>query len=349
MKNEKGFSFEKNLIKNIQPIRNYVLAISIYNLFESGLYDVLLKGKGVKISELVCKYNFDEKRVCGFIKYLCNEKIVKISKEVVALTAEGKAFNEIKPWYTMLVGGYGETFLQMKEKLKTNTGWASRDILQVGIGSCGISHFDSIPLTKMLMKKIPKPCHNLLDLGCGNGLYLVEFCKSLAQIKKAVGVEPSKEACKEALQLIKNEKLGDRIDIICSSAIKTLAAKIKFNPDLVVLGFVLHEILAQEGEKNAICFLKQVIASFPDIYIIVIEVNDQITNSEVMKHKLAQAYYNPYYLLHYFTNQQLMPESYWDSFFKKCGLEIVSKGSPQANIDSTGLEIGYLLRKKNGL
>lgn len=110
----------------------------------------------------------------------------------------------------MLIGGYAETFLQMGSKLKQDAGWATRDAMKVGVGSCGISHYDAIPLTQRLMSYIPNECNRLLDLGCGNGLYLVEFCNMYPNIQ-AWGVEPSKGGYEEAVQLV--EKTDYRTEL----------------------------------------------------------------------------------------------------------------------------------------
>jgi 2-ketoarginine methyltransferase len=114
------------------------------------------------------------------------------------------------------------------------------------------------------------------------------------------------------------------------------------------MGFVLHEILGQEGEAGLIKFLSQLTDRFPDICIIVIEVDNVIDNPRLMQHGLSLAYYNPYYLLHPFTNQRLESQAFWDNLFEKCQLKILAKEAIDPRVDSTGLEIGYLLQKREG-
>lgn len=36
--------FEDALVEHLEPIRQYVLAVSVYHLFNSGLFDALLQG-----------------------------------------------------------------------------------------------------------------------------------------------------------------------------------------------------------------------------------------------------------------------------------------------------------------
>ncbi len=252
----------------------------------------------------------------------------------------------LQGWYVMLIGGYATTFLQMGDRLKAGSGWATRNATQVGVGSCGISHFDAIPLTRSLMAKAPTACTRLLDLGCGNGLYLAEFCKALPHIH-AWGAEPDRGGYEEAAALVEREGLSDRIRISHSGAVEFLDSEFDFTPDFIVLGFVLHEILGQSGRQAVVDFLRKIIRRFPDINIIIIEVDNQFHNPRAMRHGLSLAYYNPYYLLHCFTNQKLIEDAEWQEIFSEAGLSLITRETTSDQVDSTGLEIGYLLRKGN--
>jgi 2-ketoarginine methyltransferase len=336
---------ELRLIEAIQPIRFYVLATSIYHLFDTGIFDIFSQNRECSIEDLVEEKGLDPSKLSGFLKYLRNEGIVAQQKGRFSLTAKGKSLGNFRGWYTMLIGGYGQTFLQVGEKLEKGTGWARRDATKVGIGSCGISYYDAIPLTCELMAEIPEGCRRLLDLGCGNGLYLVEFCKALPEIE-AWGVEPDEGGYRAATELVRKAGLQDRIKLTRNSAVEFLRSDFNYQPDFVVMGFVLHEILSQEGEEGVVKFLLQITKRFPDIYIIVLEVDLKIDEPTIMQHGLSLAYYNPYYLLHYFTNQRLESQLFWEKLFARCQLEIVAQKTTDILIDSTNLEIGYLLKRK---
>jgi 2-ketoarginine methyltransferase len=337
-------NFETQLIDAIQPIRFHALATAIYHLFETGIYDKL-SSANYTLESLADSLSLDPAKLAGFMRYLANEGIVDIEENTIILGLKGFQLAKFRGWYTLLIGGYGGVFLSIGDSLKINSGWAQRDDKSVGTGSCLISHFDAIPLTRSLMDDMPKKCTQILDIGCGNALYLIEFCKTTPDVL-GWGVEPSRESYQESIRLVKQAKLEDRIIISNVSALEFISSPFHCDPDLVVVGFVLQEILSQNGEQGVLKFLTEITNKFPDIYIAVIEVDNQISNAKIMKHGLSLAYYNPYYLVHYFTNQMLKTADFWEEIFSKSNLEMVSKKTTDAKVDSTELEIGYLLRSK---
>lgn len=337
-------NMEVQLIESTQPIRYFTLAVSIYHLFDTGLFNVFIETGSASVCNLANRMELDEEKLQGFLKYLKNEQIVIEKNDEFQLSPKGIELGDFRGWYIMMIGGYAETFLQIGSKLKTNSGWATRDSMKVGVGSCDISHYDAIPLTQSLMSHIPGACNRLLDLGCGNGLYLVEFCKLYPDIQ-AWGVEPSEGGYAEAVKLVEAHGLQNRIQLTCSPAIEFFESDFDYQPDFIVLGFILHEILGQDGEEGVIRFLTQMTDRFPDINIIVIEVDNQIDDMEMMNHGLAKSYYNPYYLLHYFTRQRLETEKYWDKLFASLNLTVKAKERVNHQVDSTDLTIGYLLQR----
>ncbi|MBN3855653.1 2-ketoarginine methyltransferase [Paraburkholderia sp. Ac-20340] len=338
--------FEANLISELQPIRQFVLAISVYHILRTGIYETLSEEGPMTASALSSKLSLDPDRLDGFLKYLRNENLLVEKRGAYDLSGKCQTLATYKAWYEMLIGGYAETFLQIGNRLKIGSESCTRNAALVGSGSCGISHFDAIPLTRSLMNEVEGGCHRLLDLGCGNGAYLAEFCKALPHIM-ACGVEPDEGGFREAQNLIEKAGLSHRVQIRHADAVSFLDSDFEFDPDFIVLGFVLHEILGQLGRNGVVNFLEKIIKRFPTINIIVIEVDDKIDDPATMKHGLALAYYNPYYLLHYFTRQKLAPDIVWHEIFHDAGLRVKKKYTTCQNVDSTHLEIGYLLAISN--
>lgn len=339
-------AMENRLIEALQPIRQHVLATVVYHLFDSGLYDTLAQTDGQSLPELLDRHPFVEPRLLALLHYLNNEGLVAIRDHKYLLTERARSFSDFRGWYTMLIGGYGSTFLQLGDKLHRGSGSASRAADKVGIGSCAISHYDAIPLTRSLMAQIPGEVKRIVDLGCGNARYLVEFCRAVPALQ-AIGLEPDAAGYQAAVELVHGEGLTGRIRLIHGGARELFEAELPDPPDLTVLGFVLHEILGQDGEAAVIDFVRQLTRRFPNIHIIVIEVDQQSENPTIMRHGLSLAYYNPYYLFHPFTQQTLQPAAFWRALFARAGLAILAEQTVCPDVDSTGLEIGFLLRRSS--
>jgi 2-ketoarginine methyltransferase len=161
---------------------------------------------------------------------------------------------------------------------------------------------------------------------------------------QAWGIEPSLDGYMASVQAMKECGLEDRVHLQNVTAQEFVEQTDIADPDLVVLGFVLHEILGADGEAGVQDFLLSLTRRFPSMAIIVIEVDHQPRNPTIMRHDLARAYYNPYYLFHHFTNQRLEDGEYWRGLFSRLGFAIHAEETTDPRMDSTGLELGFLLR-----
>lgn len=338
-------SFEKRLIEGIRPIAEHYLASALHHLFNTGIYDQLANSLGLStVTSLAQELDLDPDRLCGFLLYLANEDIVTVHANRVELTARARGLAEFRAWYTMMIGGYSTTLDQLGGALRSGSEFCSRNGRYVGLGSCEISRYDGMPMTRGLLASAGVEPHTVLDLGCGNGLYLVDFCRQLPGVT-AWGAEPDRGGFAEAQALITTTRMADRVHLVNQTATEFLSdPPAGCDPDLVVYGFVLQEILAQDGEQAVVDLLQSTVSRFPRINVVVIEVADEIRNPAVMRHGLARTFWNCYYLLHSFTNQRLESRAFWERLFDKAGLTVHQTITTPSNVDSTGVELGYLLR-----
>ncbi|MFO1432615.1 MAG: class I SAM-dependent methyltransferase [Candidatus Competibacteraceae bacterium] len=331
------------MIEAFQPIRYFALATNLYHLVDTGLLDDLLEQGPCSIPALAERHGFDPQRLEEFLKYLRNEGFISQTGALFGLSTKGRAFRHYHPIYTFLIGGYAETFLQIGEKLKKNSGWATRNWTKVSIGSSSNARYDTPPILRKLLAHVPEPRFRLLDIGCGNGSYLVDLCEAMPEIEYAYGVEPSQESCEAARTLVRAKNLQDRIQIIPRSTAEFLRSNADYAPNLLILGYILHELLPHEGREGIKQFITQFIDRFPNLNLIVMEIDDQRDAPEFLQHDYGLAFYNLYFLLHGFIDQRVMPAIFWETLFAECGLEIRAKES----IDSTGWLPCYLLHRKS--
>lgn len=336
---------ENKLITALEPFRGFVLSAAIYAIQKSGLEDQL--ARGASIDQLVDGGRRDRERLVALLDYLLAAGLVEAEADAgtFTLTEVAQAYREASAWYEMMVGGYGVTFLSLAEHLDAGTPMAPRVGRYVGSGSCGISRHDSIPLLRRLLAESGRSYRRLIDLGCGSGVYLTEMCADYPELT-AVGIEPDADAVDAARQWVSDQPGSERVTIEQAGAIEWIdSATVK--PDLAILAFVIHEVLGQEGEAGVRKLLTGLFEAAPDVDLAVIDIDLRWKDPDAMVHPLARNYYNAYFLLHPFTSQRLKPREWWEDLYADCGLAVVSSGTTDPAMDSTGFEVGWLLRRRS--
>jgi 2-ketoarginine methyltransferase len=329
-------NFEARLIDALQPIRGFALAQGIYHFFVTGLFDRMSLGPR-RVEDLADGLEMDRQRLFGFLVFLANEELVVLHDDVACLTDRSRDLGEFRPWYELLVGGYAETFQQITKTLRGN-GYGTRDGVLVGIGSCGISRYDALPLVRSLLADMPSQPSTIVDLGCGDGRFLTELVRDYPGIS-AVGVDPFAPADRDDGSLAFRQALA--IDYVRD------AARPVAGPDghpLFIAAFLLQELLEQDGRSAVVELVNRIVRD--RAYLVVVEVDHRPTDHTVMRHGLGLAYYNPYYLLHVLTEQKLEGTEFWLDLFDDAGAVVVSRRSVDPRVDSTGLEFGCLLATK---
>lgn len=337
-------SFEQRLIEALQPIRGHFLAAATHAFFDCGAFDRLAADAPVAMPDVTDELGLEPSRLDVLLRYLANEGVVEVVGDQVGLTPRGRALGEFRSWYTFLIGGYAETLTQLPAALARGSDPCTRNGADVALGSCEIARFDGIPLTRAVLRAGGATVTEVLDLGCGNGLYLAELCRELPDVR-AWGAEPDPGGYAEAVTLLTERGLDGRVSVVNRGAIEFLDdPPAGCAPDVLVFGFVLQEILEQAGEDAVVDLLARAVRSFPAIDIVVIEVSNDIDDPSRMRHGLAQSFWNPYFLIHPFTRQRLEQREFWELLFEKAGLDVAAFATTDPRVDSTGIELGYLLR-----
>jgi 2-ketoarginine methyltransferase len=337
--------FEKRLIESLQPVRYFVLAQALFHSMDLGVFAAVADRSGATATDLAAELGLDEERLEALLVYLENEGYLVREADGWSLSAKGTGLPAFQPWYDLLVGGYATTFQQLGEVLQKGAQWATRDTTRVGAGSCGISEYDALPLTERLLDVADRPLGTVIDVGCGDAAFLVELLVRRPALR-GIGMEPNLPSVHAGAANSKAAGLGSRLELRHGPAADVTALRL---PDggagyCFLTAFVLQEILEQSGEQAVEDLLRNTFEANPEAYWIVIEVDHQ-PSAPVMAHGLGMAYYNPYYLIHKITEQRLETRAYWDGVFGRAGLECVKVDYPDDRVDSTRLELGYLLRR----
>jgi len=330
---------ESKLVASLEPFKGYVEACVLYGLMKTQLMEPLVKG--ASLPDLVSSCEMDAARMEGVRLFLVTADY--LDPITGRATQKLKDVYEARGWYEMMIGGYGETFLNLSSGFAGGSEPIARNGEWVGRGSCEMSKHDSLPVIQQMIRDSGRTYRNMIDMGCGSGIYLTEICKQFPAMR-AVGIDPSEGATEAARQHVLGDPAADRITIACSDAVDWMK-KNAGQYDLGIICFVIHEILGQRGDEAVDDFLREYFRNSPDADMMIIDINHTWADRDAMHHPLARNYYNQYFLLHPFTSQRLEPEAYWDRKFTKLGLHIVNKATSDPAVDSTGIVMGWHLRQ----
>lgn len=340
MNGNEGTTFADRLVQSLEPLRNAFLAQALFVLFESGVYDQLINDPQ-DIQELSRILQMRADRLGALLDYALNEGLVKQTARGYSATPLLIEYGAHQAWYQLFIGGYGQTLLDAPTLLDKNcTDYGVRNINHVGRGSTGISMHDTIPLSKLLLPQAGE-LRSVVDLGSSDAAYLVELCSTNTSLR-GLAIEPNSENAAHAQHVINAQGLGERITVLNTSFQAYVERPVE-SPDCYILAFVLQEIIAQEGIDYVATALTRLQRPEKPVHLLVIEVNAAVPQ-QVLDHGLGRAYYNPYLLMHQLTRQTLLTKSSWLALFDRCGYDLVAEESPSADVDPTGLELGFLLR-----
>jgi 2-ketoarginine methyltransferase len=336
--------FVDRLVSALQPVRLGFLASCLHTFMRTGLAESL-RERPVDLDVLAERHGMDRRRLEGLLLFLVNEGYLARAGDRYELTETGAGVLEFAPWYELLVGGYWTTLAQLPECVASNAPYAGRNGAEVGRGSCGISAYDAIPLVLSLLRNIPGGPARLIDIGCGDGSFLLTLLRQFPSAR-GVCVDPYPESVESARRAAEESGLAERTDFVTATA-TGFATDVERLPgrtgDCYLVSFALQEILEQEGEKVLVDTLTALFDRSPDAHMVVVEVEQGADRHAVMRDGLELAYYNPYFLLHRITAQRLETRSYWDELFKRSGLRRIATGTVDPAVDPTGFEFGYLL------
>ncbi|MEU4833172.1 2-ketoarginine methyltransferase [Streptosporangium sp. NPDC023615] len=334
--------FEIRTIAAIQPIRQFFLAQVLEYSMTSGLMDALTGER--KLDDLAAGLSLDSERVAGLLRYLAAEGIVIDPERQPELTAKGREFLAFRPWYELLIGGYGGTLLELPEVMADRNVYASRNGTMVGRGSCGISRHDAIPLVHDLLATLPAPPDAVIDLGCGDGTFLLDLC---AGGVRGIGADPDEGNIANARAAAAERGMDGHVEFVVDTAEGYIAhAATAAASPCFVTAFSLQEVLEQQGRPAVVEVVRTAIGATAGAHLAIVEVDHRPLDPGVTRHGLGLAYYNPYYLIHQITRQRLERREFWEELIEEAGGELVARATTDPGVDSTGLELGFLVRQK---
>lgn len=309
-------------------------------LLNNRTYELL--GAGATIKELTGETGLSERQATALLEALRVEDLVEREDDRYGLTAFGRDLWDLRGWFELIVNGYRDIFANADSLWRGHVESQWRNMEAVGTSSTRMSAYGAVPLVSRLISTFRPDVQTIADIGCGDGSSLIQLCRDFPHAR-GIAVEPIAELAVAAETVVAHAGLSDRITVVNEPA-----QVFPDHPDVdvAVIAFVLHELVGQLGEDETTAFLRSLGSRYPDALTIVIEVDHGWPDdaNEMRDSPYSRGYYVPYFVVHEYTDQQLMPFPAWRDLFRRAGFELIHEEPIDPAFDPTGRECAFVLR-----
>ena len=321
----------KNITHWAQSIRRgYAISFLLYSFHESGVFDSLKSLNAKSANQIAKEKNLNLEALQHGLNFLAaSDNSIKRIGNKYKLTTLGKNrfySNQVRAMSLGAVGAYHILLTNYLDTLKNKKKYG-KDFLRDGAlvaKSSVLTGGANYPWVANKLKKLN--VDTVVDLGCGSGDIIIDFCKRQKTFK-GIGLDISRSALKVAKSNVKKNKITSKIDLILgdmknpssySSKLKSRNNKLAFNAIMA-----LHEFLV-DGEQAVIKILKKMKKKFPGSYLILGEFN-KCTHNEFQKMPIYERMHMLFYqeIIHGLTDQGLASFSQWKRIFKKSGVKLI--------------------------
>lgn len=310
--------------------RGYALSFIIFSFHKSGVFNELKNFKRKSSEQISKKLKLDKNVLEAGLNFMVHsDNSIKKEKNKYYLTKIGQkrlysdqaramALGAVGAYHVLLTN-YSDTLHKKKEY--------GKDFIRDGKLVAESSVLTGRSNYPWVAKKFSDlKVDTVVDLGCGSGDIIIDFCKRHHSYK-GIGIDISKGAVDLARRNVKKNHLTKRIDIILgdmlnptsySSKIKSKGEKLAFNSIMA-----LHEFLI-DGRQAVIKVLKKMKKAFPGSYFILGEYkkcSDKEFNEMPIYEKMHMLFYQE--IIHRLTDQRLASLEEWKKIFKDSDVDLI--------------------------
>tara|TARA_B100001769_G_C22090418_1_gene588089 strand:+ start:89 stop:1132 length:1044 start_codon:yes stop_codon:yes gene_type:complete len=310
--------------------RGYAISFLLYSFHESGVFDSLKSLKALTALQIARKNKLNLLALEHGLNFLVDSdnSIKKIGKKYkMTKIGRDRIFSDqVRAMSLGAVGAYHILLTNYLDTLKNKKKYG-KDFMRDGALVAKSSVLTGKANYSWVANKLKTlNVDTVVDLGCGSGDIIIDFCKRQKTFK-GVGLDISKSALKVAKINVKKNKLSTRIDLIhgdmknpatYSSKLKSSNNKLAFNAIMA-----LHEFLI-DGEEAVINILKKMKKKFPGSYFILGEFN-KASHSEFQNIPIYKRMHMLFYqeIIHGLTDQGLTSFDGWKRIFRKSGVKLI--------------------------
>lgn len=311
--------------------RGYAMSFILSSFHDTGVFDFLKDLSPKSSKEISNKLKLNKEILESGLNFLVNadNSIVKDKNKMYKMTEIGKKrifSDQAMAMALGAVGAYHVLFTNYTKTLKNELTYGKdfvRDGRLVAKSSVltGRSNYPWVA-EKLAELKVD----TVVDLGCGSGDIIIDFCKRQNSFK-GVGLDIDPTAIDVAKENVVKSGLQDRIELITGDMLepKTYSNKIISKGDKVAFNAImaLHEFLI-DGDIAVINVLKKMKEEFPGSYFILGEFN-RCSDEEFSKIPIYERMHMLFYqeIIHGLTDQDLASLEKWKKIFHDSNVELI--------------------------
>jgi cyclopropane fatty-acyl-phospholipid synthase-like methyltransferase len=303
-------SYQIRRMSNI-TLRGFYATRVIIALLNIQLFDELVKCKRVNLERFAARENLDLKMLQILCEYLFELKILRREGTEYALDADGELIAKSMDGVYYLVHAYEDVIHHLESLLRKEMTYGldvqrRADLVAQGSGSVG-----QLLAFPMMYEEIRRNrFRHVLDLGCGDGSFLIGLCQSNAGVR-GYGVDIAPEAIALGKQRVAEANLADRVQLFVGDILDLDAVANQWSTvDVATAVYVIHEF-----QNGIVDLLKRFRAILPGVPLMI---------CEVIRHSPEELRKKPggimeIQLFHELSHQRLFTREEWHSMFEQAG------------------------------
>lgn len=294
-----------------RTLRGFYMTQAIIALLEVGFFREVAKCKKVNLEEFAARKNLDPRILQTLCDYLFELRVLRREGEGYALDRDGELIAKPMEGIYYLAHAYEDVIHHLGPLLRKEMAYGvdvRRRANLVAKGSGSVGHLLAFPMVYEEIRR--NGFRNVLDLGCGDGSFLIGLCQGNASVQ-GYGVDITPEAIALGEQWVVEANLADRVrlfvgDILNLDAIATQWPRI----DVATAVYVIHEF---QGEIVGV--LRRLRETLPGVPLMV---------CEVIRHTPEELRRKPGGLMeiqffHELSQQRLFTREEWRCMFEQAG------------------------------